>query len=673
MTDTQFPKHHLVPARLATLNVKLVVSFLVLGLLPAIAVGVYGYRLSAGQLEEAAAARLEDAAITDGDIIDRNLFERYGDVQAFAANPLAQGSLVERQEIVDFLTANYGIYDIMLIVGLDGRVQTVNSVDGDGNSVDTTSLVGTDMSDKEWFRVVASGDTPPGGTYYTDVHRDSVVEQIYGDQRLTLPFTAPIFDRRGELIGVWHNEASFERVVGDVMRQRRQAFAAQDIASVETQVLRRDGLVVDDADPAAVFELNLVDAGLVAAVGATGDRGVSGFAIERHERTGVEQINGFAVSDGALGFDGYEWGILVRQDAREAAAPADVLRQALWLVAAVVSAIVVGAGLLLARSLSGPMKRNARTLQAVADGDLRQRFESTTRDEVGQMAVAFNSALDSIGGTLAQVNSAVGELNDSSTRLDEVSQSMSSVATHGAAQATQVAAGVEEIAVSSDSVASAMGQMDSSIREISTNTSETATLAEQAVEKSALSREQMAKLSNSATDIGDVVATITTIAEQTNLLALNATIEAARAGESGKGFAVVANEVKNLATQTANATNEIQTKVETIQADTASAVRAITEINELIKAISDASTTIAGAVEEQAVTTTTMSGSVDSVSRGTGEISERVVDMATTADTTNDGATETLAAASHLAGIADQLSELLARFQLPQTPRDRNA
>ncbi len=663
---TRRPRIPSVPARLATLNVKLVASFLALGLLPAVVVGLYGFRLSAAQLEEAAGARLEDAAITDGDIIDRNLFERYGDVQAFAANPMAQGSFADKQRIVDFLTANYGIYDIMLIVGLDGTVQAVNSVDGAGERIESRGLVRADVSDQEWFQVVASGQTPPGGTYYTDVHRSPLVGALYGDERLTLPFTAPIYDQRGQLVAIWHNEASFDRVVADVMAQRRQAFADQGIMSIETQVLRGDGLVIDDKEPSAVFDLNLVDVGLEAAAGAIGNGGSSGFTVEPHKRTGVQQINGFAVADGALGFDGYQWGILVRQDVSEAAAPAEALRQSLWLIASVVAVIILISGLLLARSLSGPLRRNARTLREVANGDLLQRFDATTQDEVGQMSVAFNAALDSIGETLAQVSGSVGDLSASSTHINHVSQQMNSAAIQGASQATRVAAGAEEIASSSTSVAAAIEQVNLSIQEITATTSAAANLAAQAVDKSNRTEEQMSKLNASAADIGDVVNTIAGIAEQTNLLALNATIEAARAGESGKGFAVVAHEVKSLATQTASATDEIQAKVETIQGATTGAVCAINEVNELIEAMSDAATTVAGAIEEQSITTTSIEGNIQAVSEGTNDISQRIAEMAEAAETTNDGSNQTLAAATQLESIADQLTNLLSRFRLPR-------
>ena len=657
------------PSRM-TLNVKLVLSFLVIGVLPALVIGWYSVTSSAGYLEEAAGQRLEDAAVTDGDIIDRNLFERYGDVQAFAANPMARGSATERQEIVDFLTVNYGIYDLMLIVDLDGRILTANTVDGAGDALDTSSLIGESVAAEPWFDVVSSGQTPDGGTYYTDVHRSPRIGEIYGAELLTLPFTAPIHGADGEIVGIWHNEASFERVVGDVMDQRRDTFAQQGLSTIETQVLRQDGVVIDDADPDAVLELDLAQAGLEAATEAIGTQGVSGYTIEPHLRTEVDQINGFAVTDGALGFPGYGWGILVREDVSEAAAPAAALRRSVMLTALLAMAVTAAAGLWLARSLSGPLKRNVSALRAVSDGDLRVRFEASSGDEVGHMGAALNTALDSIGDTLGQAERSADALSGSASHLNSVSRELNDAAGHASAQASEVAAASEEIAVSSSSVAQAMEQMDLSVREISTTTADAAAMTEQAVTVAGTTTDRMAKLDNSAAGIGDVVNVITNIAEQTNLLALNATIEAARVGEAGKGFAVVANEVKELAAQTAHATGEIQEKVEAIQTDTVEAVQAMGEISELIESIRDASTTIASAVEEQSATTKAIGSSIQAVTAGTNDISERILSVASATDATTDGATKTLEAAGHLGALAEQLANQLSHFQLPTVDDD---
>ncbi len=656
--------------KISSLNTKLVAGFLFLGLVPLLVLGWYSFNSSADQLSEAAGQRLEEAAVTDGDMIDRNLFERYGDVQAFAANPDAQGTARERQNIVDFLTVNYGIYDLMLIVDLDGRVLTANGVDGSGVGINSDDLVGRDVSSMQWFTTVRSGNTPAGGTYYTDAHHSSLVRSLYGEDRLTLPFTAPIYDPTGEMVGVWHNEASFDRVVVDIMTQRRESFAQQGLTTIETQVLTSDGVVLADADPNVVLSLNLADAGLEAAALATGGEGTHGFVTEEHLRTGVSQINGYAVTDGALGFDGYGWGILVRQEASEAAAPANSLRNSLIAIGLVIAVIIVGAAVWLARSISSPLKRNVSKLQDVSRGDLAVEFEVDSADEVGQMSTAINTALESIGETLAQVDHSAGELSSSAGNLTSLSQEMSDAATDTSNQANEVASGAEQIAASSNTVASAMDQMSESVREIAASTSEAARMTSKAVEVSGSTRTRMEKLDASATDIGNVISVITSIAAQTDLLALNATIEAARVGEAGKGFAVVANEVKALAQQTSDATEEIQAKIETIQADAVGAVEAIAEISELIDKVNETSTTIAGAVEEQSATAAEVGRSIQSVTDGTASISSNISTVAHAAGTTKAGANRAQDAAAQLNTLAAHLNDLLSKFTLSEGARN---
>ncbi len=172
----------------------------------------------------------------------------------------------------------------------------------------------------------------------------------------------------------------------------------------------------------------------------------------------------------------------------------------------------------------------------------------------------------------------------------------------------------------------------------------------------------ISKLGESSTEIGNVVKVITSIAEQTNLLALNATIEAARAGEAGKGFAVVANEVKELAQETARATEDISRRVEAIQADTAGAVAAIGEISEVIARINDFQVTIASAVEEQTATTNEMNRSVTEAATGSTEIASNITGVARAAATTTEGVGQSQQTAAELARLSNQLEELCNRF-----------
>jgi methyl-accepting chemotaxis protein len=171
-------------------------------------------------------------------------------------------------------------------------------------------------------------------------------------------------------------------------------------------------------------------------------------------------------------------------------------------------------------------------------------------------------------------------------------------------------------------------------------------------------------LGDSSVEIGKVIKVITSIAQQTNLLALNATIEAARAGEAGKGFAVVANEVKELAKETAKATEEIGQKIDAIQSDTKGAVTAIGEISQIINQINDISNTIASAVEEQTATTTEIGRNVSEAARGTAEIAKNISGVATAAQSTTEGANDTQKASKALSEMASQLQSVVGKFQV---------
>jgi methyl-accepting chemotaxis protein len=254
-------------------------------------------------------------------------------------------------------------------------------------------------------------------------------------------------------------------------------------------------------------------------------------------------------------------------------------------------------------------------------------------------------------------------LASSSRELSAVSQQMASNAEETSAQANVAAAAAEQVSKNIGTVASAAEQMGSSIKEIARNANDAARVATSAVKVAQTTNETVSKLGTSSAEIGNVIKVITSIAQQTNLLALNATIEAARAGEAGKGFAVVANEVKELAKQTAKATEDISRKIEAIQADTKGAVAAIIEIGKVINQINDYQTTIASAVEEQTATTGEITRNVVEAARGATEIARNISGVADAARNTTEGASNTQASADELARVAASMQELVATFQ----------
>ena len=246
--------------------------------------------------------------------------------------------------------------------------------------------------------------------------------------------------------------------------------------------------------------------------------------------------------------------------------------------------------------------------------------------------------------------------------LQVVSGQMGQNATSTAREVDQITAASMQVSQSIDSVSAGAEEMSASIKEIARNASEATTVANNAVADAEDATQIVSRLGDSSTEIGQIVKVITGIAQQTNLLALNATIEAARAGEAGKGFAVVANEVKELAKETAKATEDISAKIEAIQSDTQSSVDSITGILSIIDQIAEFQNTIASAVEEQAATTSEIARSVTDASRGSTEITSNMHTVARAADNTASGASDSSRAASELARMASDLQQLVGQF-----------
>jgi methyl-accepting chemotaxis protein len=266
---------------------------------------------------------------------------------------------------------------------------------------------------------------------------------------------------------------------------------------------------------------------------------------------------------------------------------------------------------------------------------------------------------------LGQLATAMGS---SSIQLSAVSQQMSSNAEETSIQANVVAAAAEQVTQSMQTVGTSSEEMTASIREIAKNAHEAAKVATSAVRSAESTHATMEKLGQSSAEIGEVVKVITSIAQQTNLLALNATIEAARAGEAGKGFAVVASEVKELAKETAKATEGISRKIELIQANTSGAIETISQIGGIIARINDISNTIASAVEEQAATTNEIARNVAEAVRGSAQVTENITAVALAARSTTSGAAGTQREAEALARMAAGLQQLLGRSAREERP-----
>jgi methyl-accepting chemotaxis protein len=303
-------------------------------------------------------------------------------------------------------------------------------------------------------------------------------------------------------------------------------------------------------------------------------------------------------------------------------------------------------------------------VRTIGAGDLTKTITVQGADAIGQLGEGVQGLAAELNRNLSVISHNAQTLAASAEELSATSQQMASSSDETSGQAGSVSSAAEQVSKNVQTVAAAGEEMTASIKEIAKNAHEATKVTMTAVEVVRSANATINKLGESSSEIGKVVKVITSIAEQTNLLALNATIEAARAGEAGKGFAVVANEVKELAKETAKATEDIALKVDAIQGDSAAAVKAIDEIRGIINQVNDIATTIAGAVEEQTATTNEIGRSVSEASRGASEIARNISGVAHAAQSTASGASATLTAAASLAKLASELQAVVGRFRL---------
>ncbi len=373
---------------------------------------------------------------------------------------------------------------------------------------------------------------------------------------------------------------------------------------------------------------------------------------------------------------------------------ADSYASAFMILAAILGAVVIigiGVSFYVVRDVSTGIASIVNPMQALGKGDLSaevpHRGEKT---EIGAMADTLQvfkealiakkaadeaAALDAeakiergrrVDSITRNFESMIGEIvqtvSSASTQLEASAGTLSSTAARSQELTTLVAAASEEASTNVQSVASATEELSSSVNEISRQVQESARMASDAVGQARVTNDRVSELSKSAARIGDVVELINTIAGQTNLLALNATIEAARAGEAGRGFAVVASEVKALAEQTAKATGEIGQQITGIQAATQDSVTAIKEISGTIEKLSEISSTIAAAVEEQGAATQEISRNVQQAAQGTQQVSSNITDVQRGASETGSASSQVLSAAQSLSGDSNRLKLEVGKF-----------
>ena len=391
---------------------------------------------------------------------------------------------------------------------------------------------------------------------------------------------------------------------------------------------------------------------------------------------------------------GLNWALITTAATEEVFAVVETLRTTMLEIIVLVILAVVGVALGVTASVVRPINGTATMLKDIAEGegDLTKRLAVNTRDEMGKMAVWFNTFMEKLQDIIRQIAADATTLNEASSSLSAISGQMSggvenmSKRSKQVADATEamsanmlsVAAASEQAAGNVNMVAAATEEMTATVNEIARNSEKARAITESAVVKAGGASAKMDELGRAANEISKVTEVITEISEQTNPLALNATIEAARAGEAGKGFAVVANEIKELAKQTATATLEIKNRIEGLQGSTSDTVIQIEEISGVINEVYEIVGTIATAVEEQAVTSQEIANNVSQASRGIQDVNENVGQSSTAAGTISDdivgvnASVEEIADSSgqvnlnsdDLSALAEKLQTLVGRFKV---------
>jgi methyl-accepting chemotaxis protein len=398
---------------------------------------------------------------------------------------------------------------------------------------------------------------------------------------------------------------------------------------------------------------------------------------------------------------GLKWAVVTEESTQSALASSATVTEATDNAQSSLMFWGIALSCLSVRKLMNPIDETIRTLRDIAEGegDLTRRLVQSTNDELGEMAKWFNAFADRIHDVVCTISSNAQLLASSSNQLSSTAEQLSNGVSESKQQSASVSAAAEEMSVNmkevADStdgmsqtiraVAASVEEMNQTIREIARNAEKSASVAGQAANLVEVSNDKISNLGEAADEIGKVIEVIQDIAEQTNLLALNATIEAARAGEAGKGFAVVATEVKELAKQTAAATDDIRSRIEAMQASTSEAVDSIREISDVINNVNEVSRTIASAVEEQSITTRQISDNVgttasaaESVARGVAETalaSREITENITRVDgvlmQTAEGADESRNAGTRLSELAAEMNGLIGRFRTRQN-QDHN-